>query len=138
MSKPQVVLDTNLLVSAALLEKSVPRQALELALRSGEVLSSSQTLTELKEVLARKKFDRYVTQEIRLRFLVNFLNLTRPIEITETITACRDPKDNKFLELAVSGNAAYLVTGDTDLLVLHPFSETSVLTPADFINTFLP
>lgn len=138
MSKPQVVLDTNLLVSAALLEKSVPRQALELALRSGEVLSSSQTLTELKEVLARKKFDRYVSQEIRLRFLVNFLNLTRPIEITETITACRDPKDNKFLELAVSGNAAYLVTGDTDLLVLHPFSETSVLTPADFINTFLP
>ena len=128
------MLDTNLLVSAALLEESIPRQALELALRSGEVLSSSQTLTELKEVLARTKFDRYVSQEIRLRFLANFLNLTRPIEITEAITVCRDPKDNKFLELAVSGSAAYLVTGDKDLLVLHPFRGISVLIPADFID----
>jgi len=137
MSKPRVVLDTNLLVSAALLEKSVPRQAFELALRSGEVLSSSQTLTELKEVLACKKFDRFVSQEMRLRFLANFLNLTRPIEITETITACRDPKDDKFLELAVSGSATYLVTGDADLLVLHPFRGISILTPSDFVNTFL-
>lgn len=131
------MLDTSLLVSAALLEKSIPRQALELALGSGEVLSSSQTLTELKEVLARRKFDRYVSQEIRLRFLANFLNLTRPIEITETITACRDPKDDKFLELAVSGSAGYLVTGDADLLALHPFRGILVLAPSDFINTIL-
>lgn len=137
MSKPQIVLDTNLLVSVALLEKSVPRQAFELALRSGEVLSSSQTLTELKEVLARKKFDRYVSQEMRLRFLANFLNLTTPIEIAETITACRDSKDDKFLELAVSESATYLVTGDADLLVLQPFRGISILTPSDFVNTFL-
>jgi len=137
MNRPRVVLDTNLLISAALLERSVPRQALELAFRHGEVLSSSETLTELKEVFARRKFDRYVSQEMRLRFLANFLNLIRPIEITETITACRDPKDNKFLELAVSGNATHLVTGDTDLLLLHPFRGILVLTPSDFINTFL-
>lgn len=134
MSRPRVVLDTNLLVSAALLEQSVPRQAFELAFRSGEVLSSSQTLAELKDVLSRRKFDRYISQETRLRFLANFLNLTRPVEITETITACRDPKDDKFLELAVSGGAVYLVTGDSDLLALHPFRGISILTPGDFLN----
>ena len=129
------MLDTNLLVSAALLERSIPRQAFDLAFRSGEVLSSSQTLTELKEVLTRRKFDRYVSQETRLRFLASFLNLTKPVEMTERITACRDPKDDKFLSLAVSGGAAYLVTGDTDLLVLHPFRGISIITPGDFIDT---
>lgn len=128
------MLDTSLLVSAALFEGSVPRQAFELAFRRGEVLASSQTLTELKDVLARRKFDRYVSEEMRLRFLANFLNLTTPIEITENIAACRDPKDDKFLELAVSGGATYLVTGDSDLLVLHPFRGISILTPADFLD----
>lgn len=69
-----------------------------------------------------------------MRFLANFLNLTTPIEITENIAACRDPKDDKFLELAVSGGATYLVTGDSDLLVLHPFRGISILTPTNFLD----
>lgn len=129
-----MVLDTNLLVSAALLENSLPRRAVELALRKGEVLTSNETLAELGEVLTRKKFDRYVSEEKRLRFLATILQLTELVEITENIVACRDPKDDKFLALAVSGGAKYIVTGDADLLVLHPFRGVSVITPADFVD----
>ena len=46
---------------------------------------------------------------------------------------CRDPDDDKFLELAVSGNADYLVSGDDDLLALHPFREIPILRPAEFL-----
>jgi predicted nucleic acid-binding protein len=50
------------------------------------------------------------------------------------VRACRDPKDDKFLELAVSGAACCVVTGDQDLLALHPFRSVSILTPAQFLE----
>ncbi len=54
------------------------------------------------------------------------------IEITES----RDPKDNKFLELAVAGNADCIVTGDNDLLELHPFRNIRIITPKEFLTQF--
>ncbi len=56
------------------------------------------------------------------------------ITIIEQITDCRDPKDNKFLELAINGNATCIITGDKDLLVLHPFRGISILTPRLFLE----
>jgi predicted nucleic acid-binding protein len=60
------------------------------------------------------------------------------ITITERITACRDPDDDKFLELAVNGLATHLVTGDADLLALHPLRGVAILTPADFVAAVAP
>ena len=54
-------------------------------------------------------------------------------EIPFNITACRDPKDDKFLTLAVAANADYIVTGDDDLLVLHPFRGIQIIKPAEFL-----
>ena len=56
------------------------------------------------------------------------------IEIITKINLCRDPKDNKFLELAVNGKADYLISGDQDLLILNPFQEISILSPQVFIS----
>ena len=56
------------------------------------------------------------------------------VDITERIAACRDPKDDKFLELAVSGKADLIVSGDGDLLDLNPFREIPILTPAGFVQ----
>jgi uncharacterized protein len=56
------------------------------------------------------------------------------VAITERIVACRDPKDDKFLELAVNGHADLIVTGDADLLALNPFREISIVTPAAFVQ----
>lgn len=127
------VLDTNTLVSAVLFEHSTPGQALRRALKRGEVLVSPSTLEELAEVLQREKFDRYVTAAEREEFLEAFVERVTLIEPTEEIRICRDAKDDKFLELAVSGGAAYLISGDNDLRSLHPFRGIALVTAAEFL-----
>ena len=132
--EPHCVFDTNVVVSALLFDRSVPGQAFHAVLEHGVVLASQATLVELNEVLARKKFDSYLTRDEREQFLARLVRQATVIAITEQIRECRDPKDDKFLELAVNGSASHLVTGDQDLLVLHPFRDISVLTPAQFLE----
>jgi putative PIN family toxin of toxin-antitoxin system len=127
------VFDNNVLVSAALLG-GVPRQAFDKLLDNGTVLISIPVLLELAEVLSRPKFDKYVTHDERMRFLVGFLKIAEMVEINQTIAICRDPKDDKLLELAISGNAGFLVTGDKDLLVLNPFQYVEIITPREFLD----
>ena len=132
-SSARYVLDTNTLVSAVLFEHSTSGQALRRALKRGEVLVSSSTLEELAEVLQREKFDRYVTAAEREEFLEAFVERVTFIEPTEEIRICRDAKDDKFLELAVSGRAAYLISGDKDLRSLPPFRGIAIVTAAEFL-----
>ena len=133
-SDPRFVLDTGVLVSAVLLPRSVPRQAVDLAFAQGIVLASADTIDELDGVLRRPKFNRYLREEERLLFLAAFIRDANVVDVTEKLTECRDPKDNKFLELAVSGNATCIVSGDGDLLVLNPFRGVTILTPQEFIS----
>lgn len=115
------VCDANVLISAALFINSKPRQALDKIQTTGILLMSQSIFTELTEVLFRPKFDRYLSIKRRENFLDLLLDNISWIEPTESITICRNPKDNKYLELAVEGLAESLITGDEDLLVLHPF-----------------
>ncbi len=130
------VVDTNVLISALLFKTSVPFRAIELAEKQGIILYSEATLNELEQVLNRKKFNKYLSLEDRQLFLLKFISSSQLVSITENITVCRDEKDNKFLELAVSGNANIIVTGDLDLLVLNPFQAVEILTPDMFIDRF--
>ena len=95
---------------------------------------SADVIAELNGVLDREKFNRYVTEEERERFLLSLLREARLVEIREKIQACRGPKDDKFLELAVNGGADYIVSGDEDLLMLDPFRGIPILTPDKFLN----
>lgn len=131
----RVVFDTNILVSAALSKRSTSRQALRQTQTHGVVLSTIETLEELEEVLYRSKFDRYLDDEDRVDFFKEYLERIEPVVVTEAIAECRDPKDNKFLELAVSGNASHIITGDADLLVMNPFRGISIVTPQEFLAT---
>ena len=128
------IVDTNMIVSAALFRQSVPRQALDHALADGILLVSETTALELTSVLLRSKFDRYLQREIRERFLAVLLQQTTLIEITESVIACRDPKNDKFLEVAVCGDASLIVTGDKDLFDLHPYRGISIVTPRQFLD----
>lgn len=127
------VFDTNVLVSALLLPDSKPRQALEQALLKGRVLLSFATLAELYEVLGRKKFLRYIDEEDIRSFLAALTREAEWVEVNVRIAVCRDPKDDKFLELAVSGNATHIVTGDADLIALNPFRGIEILPPHRFL-----
>ncbi len=132
MSKTRTVVDTGVAVSAVLLPRSVPRQAFDAAAR-GTLLVSEATIAELDEVLRRPKFNKYVPEDKRLEFLAALVQAAEHVEVTEAISACRDARDNKFLELAVSGRASHILSGDADLLTLHPFRGIAVVTPQAFL-----
>ena len=92
-------------------------------------------LEELNEVLGRKKFNKYVTNEEREEFLEALIERAILIEIVENVQECRDPKDDKVLELALNGEAQYIITGERDLLILNPFRNVRVITVEDFLKT---
>jgi len=133
----RTVIDTGVAVSAVLLPRSVPRQAFDAAAARGKLLVSEETIAELDEVLRRPKFNKYVSEEDRLEFLAAFVQEAERIKVTEVISACRDAEDDKFLELGVSGSATHIVTGDNDLLVLHPFRGIAIVTPQAFLASLL-
>lgn len=128
------VFDTNIIVSALLFENSKPAQALRYALANGEVLLSIDLLEELNEVLGRERFNRYLTSEEREEFLEALIERAILVEITENVQECRDPKDDKVLELALNGEAQYIISGDRDLLVLHPFRDVLVISVDEFLQ----
>ncbi|ABU60401.1 MULTISPECIES: putative toxin-antitoxin system toxin component, PIN family [Roseiflexus] len=133
-NEPRFVFDTNVVISALLLRHSVARQAFDRATRTGKLLVSGMTIEELNAVLRRKGFERYVTEEERMEFLSAFVGDGVLVEIVERVVACRDPKDDKFLELAINGKATCIVSGDEDLLILHPFRGIAIVTPRQFLE----
>ena len=135
----RVVLDTSTLVSAALRVGSLPHQALLKALGTCEICVSSSTLDELEQVLQREKFDRYLDAETRLAFVALHRQYARLFAVAQADElniqlACRDPKDNKFLALALVCEADAIISSDHDLLALNPWRAISVLTPAGFVD----
>ena len=128
------VFDTNVIVSALLSESGKPAQAFRYARTNGDVLLSRDSLRELSEVLGRKKFDRYVTNERRKEFLETLVASAVLVEIIENVVVCRDSKDDKFLELALNGDAQCIISGDEDLLVLHPFRNVPIIRVEDFLS----
>jgi putative PIN family toxin of toxin-antitoxin system len=128
------VFDTNVLVSFLLLLDSKPRQAFDLALRKGKILLSPAVLAELYDVLSRKHFPRYLDEEQVRTFIAALARDAQWVRPAVAIAACRDPKDDKFLELAVSGGATHIVTGDADLIEWNPFQGVQILTPHFFLQ----
>lgn len=127
-------MDTNALVSRLLLPDSIPGQAVRKAVGEADLLVSEATFYELADVLARPKFDAYVTVEDRQEFLRLLGRIAEMVPIVYTVHDCRDPKDNKFLELAVNGEAGVIITGDEDLLVLNPYRGIRIVTPSAYLG----
>lgn len=135
----RVVLRTSTLVGAIPLPRSVPRQAFMQTLARASLCASPATLAELGRVLLRKKFDRYLDRDSRLEFFQRYRNQVLLFPVTEAEEtalpqACRDPRDNKFLALAAHCSADVVVSSDDDLLVLNPWQDIPMLTPAQFLK----
>ena len=124
----RVVVDTNVFVSAALKDKSAPALAVHLVARGGGLLKSAATERQLFEVLDRPRLAPLIAAAAR-EWLARLLAAAELVTITERIVACRDPTDDKFLELAVNGGADFIMSGDADLLVLNPFRGIPIITP---------
>ena len=129
-----IILDTNVLMSAALFKKSEIRQLFNKVRSEHTIVVSEACFDEFKEVIYRPKFRKYIEPEDVELFLRLFKESALFVPITEKLTLCRDPKDDKFLELALASDAHYLITGDQDLLVLNPFNNTQINSPTEFLT----
>jgi putative PIN family toxin of toxin-antitoxin system len=133
-TRQRLVVDTNALISRLISPGSVPGRAVRRIVGEEQLLVSEATMLELVDVLARPKFDRYLSVEERQEFFLQIGNVAEYVPIWRPVRACRDPKDDKFLELAVNGTADAILTGDADLLALHPFYRIDILTPAELLG----
>jgi len=129
----RIVLDTNVFVSAVMLPGSVPRQAVSKALRQSVLLFAEATMTELAQVLSRPKFDRYVSPEERMLFLAELGRRADFVPIIRVVRECHDPKDDKFLDVALNGRADAIITGDADLLAMNPWRDIALLSPSHYL-----
>jgi len=133
-SEVRAVFDTNVLISAFLFPTSTPRHAVDFALDQGKLLISLPLLRELYGVLQYPKFDEYASPAQRMQF-VNLLTTVGTLTtITVQLQVARDPKDNLVLELAVSGGASVIVSGDSDLLTLGRYDSIPIRTPTQFVD----
>ncbi len=128
------VLDTVILLNAMLSPTSGAATTLKKADSSGIIIVSDATIDELYRKVRLPKFEKYLPLHRRLKFFDTFSLMALNIQPTITIKACRDPKDDMFLSLAVSADADCIVTLDGDLLDLHPFQNIPILTPASFLR----
>ena len=133
-TRQRIVVDTNILISRLLVAGSPPSDAVRQARRNGRLLVSDATMYELAEVLNRRKLDRYVTLKDRRRFLRELARIAEFVPVIQIVRECRDPKDDKFLEVALNGKADVIITGDSDLLALHPWREISILTAVGYLK----
>jgi putative PIN family toxin of toxin-antitoxin system len=130
----RLVVDTNVFASAIIFPGSVPRQVVDHSLDHGVVIFSEATMTELAEVLSRSKFNSFVSRADRELFLAQVESVAEFVPIIQLVRACRDPKDDKFLEVALNGRADVIITGDADLLGMHPWRGIAVLSPAKYLK----
>ena len=130
----RIVIDTNVYVSRALRSNSVPGMAVNKAWLEATTLLSAATWAEVQAVLKRAKFATYIRSGTLEPYLEKVQSIATFVPILTPIRACRDPRDDKFLEVAVNGRADAIVTGDQDLLVLNPFRGIAILSPAGYLE----
>lgn len=127
----RLVVDTNVFVSAALKDQSWPAETLRWVAANGQLLKSNATETEIFAVLARPR----IASKIVPRFVDGLREIFANailVVISEYVVACRDPKDDMFLELAVNGRADLNISGDADLLAMTAFQDIPIIAPAVF------
>lgn len=138
MTADRVVVDTSILISAALSPSGKPAEVVEVILASGVLIFSQSTFEELATRLQRSKFDKYLQPGDRELFLSKLSAVGNWVEIVGGLRVCRDPNDDKILETAITASASCIVTGDQDLLVLDAFQHIPILTAAAFLERVVP
>lgn len=133
----RVVIDTNILVSFAIRPNRNFERILDHIAAHGVSLVSDDTIAELFDVLSREKFRKYIPLEQSIDYVEWYDGISEQIIVTEHVIACQDPKDDKFLSVAVSGKADCIIAGDHHLLDMIEFRGVPVYRPAEFIRLFI-
>ena len=139
---PQVVIDTNLLISAAIAPKGLPNKLIQNWQRDQiTLIISPRLLLELKEVSQRDKFRQYHLFKEQLIELIDNIEASAEIILSmpdeQLPIHSRDPKDDKLLSCGLSADVDYLITGDEDLLELKDnpaLGKLRIITVKDFLD----
>ncbi len=136
MKDDAFVLDTNVLISAALLQGSPPAKVTMWVIANARLVFSEPTFEEFRSRLWRPKFDRYLTIERRNRILHDFSAIADWVDIGDSPAPARsrDPDDDMFIQAAIAGSARWLVSGDRDLLEMQGLKEIVILSPAAMLE----
>ena len=129
-----VVIDTNVWLSGLLTRTGTAALLTRHVVRNGQAVFTPQTFAELKDRLWRPKFDRYVTLEQRKKLLSDIESSALWVEVPPVVLAttyCRDAADDMFIHAALAAASPWLVTGDEDLLCLHPLGNVQILSPRE-------
>jgi putative PIN family toxin of toxin-antitoxin system len=130
----KIVIDANIVISAGLKPHSTASRAILLARSYGAIVMSDAVEAEIRAVAARPKFQPYAADlQLIVDVIVAGAERHRP---SVAIADCRDTKDNKYLELAFAANAATIISGDNDLLVLNPWRGIEIVTAAGYVRRF--
>ena len=133
----RVVVDTNILVSFAIRPNSDFEKIFDHIAAHGVSLVSDDTVAELFDVLSREKFRKYIPLDQSIDYVEWYAGISERVLVTEHVVACDDPKDDKFLSLAVAGKADCLIAGDRHLLDMVKFNDVPIYRPAQFIRLFI-
>jgi putative PIN family toxin of toxin-antitoxin system len=128
----RVVVDTNVLLSAAPAPNGVPAELIDWLLTHGRLVFSPETFAELETRIWKPKFDRYLPVERRKRLLRELNASAQWFEVPPVIAELsfsRDTKDDIFVHLAMTAQVNRLISGDDDLLCLHPLGALHILSP---------
>ena len=134
IDKNRVVLDTNIWLSAAISKSGAPAQVVRRVLQKGVPVFSKATFAELEARLWKPKFDRYLSMDTRRAILHDANAVAHWVDIPADLAAktySRDPDDDKFIHTALAASAAWLVTGDQDLLVIETPLPMRILTAGE-------
>jgi putative PIN family toxin of toxin-antitoxin system len=134
--KPEIVLDSNVLISA-LVFGGTPRQILDLAIKGLiDVAVSDDTLEEIKGVLEGRKF-QYPAKIVRaiIGEIEDLADLVQPGQKIEAVP--EDPADNRVLEYARASGADVIVSGDSHLLTLQSFGRVKIMSPVVFLRLYI-
>ena len=133
MKSKKVILDTNLWISFLISKRQDEIDDL-IYNEQIKLIFSKELIEEFLTIAKRPKFQKYFTNESIHELLRLFDKYGKLVNVAIEIKECRDDKDNFLLNLAVESKADYLVTGDTDLLVLRNIHKTKIINWGDFIR----
>jgi putative PIN family toxin of toxin-antitoxin system len=132
----RVVVDTNILISFAIRPSKDFEKLFDYLADNGVTLISEDTVAELFTVLSREKFRKYIPQDSALDYIDWYIGISESVTVTKQVFACRDPKDNKFLSLAITGKADCIIAGDKDLLDMIAYEDIPIYRATDFLKIF--
>ena len=134
MNRERIVIDTNVILSRAITPAGKAAQAFDQAIEKRDLLQSDATYEELAAKLRSPKLQKYIDEDDARALLDDIHNVSVFVPVENSTDACRDAKDNKFLELAVAGDAKLIVSGDQDLTTLKAYQGIPILTPNEYLE----